>query len=385
MTNSDNSSANCETCTDKDAVTRLRDELARLAETPQAASTIIQHPDWLLFELETRGQDASPHVVVARNREGRIIGYAPFLYESRRARIPLGNHGITLYHGFMLRMLGDRVVSTPDDRLTAESAIAAALKADTLVRVIHTQESALPNALAIALSCGARHFRTLRWNLLDQVNWTIQAQASAQAWLAAMGSKQRNDLTRRLRKVYKKLGGQAHLRVFETPADMDEYCRLMNSLYPKSWHAAVKPIDWELASRRALFERLAQHRQIIAHVLMLGERPIAYVHGFRLGGRYMLDDTGYDQEFATLGVGSTLVFQTVQDLLDRHPGETIDFGYGDNQYKRVLATNPMPCGSLYLVRGMIPRICFGMIAPLRAVYRSVRYPQDRVQAIRARR
>lgn len=385
MTTSHSSPTSCETHTDTVALTRLRNELAQLAEAPHAASAIVQHPDWLLFEIESRGQAASPYVVVVRNRGGRIIGYAPFLRESRRARIALGSIGITLYRGDMLRLLGDRVVSTPEDRHAAEGAIIAALKADPSIRVIYIQETILPNALATTLSSAAQRFRTVYWNLLDQINWTIQAQPSAQAWLAAMSSKQRNDLARRLRKMYKKLGEQAQLRTFETPADMDEYCRLLNALYPESWQAAMKPIDWQLASRRALFKHLAQQQQIIGHVLMLGERPIAYVHGYRLGGHYLLDETGYDSEFATLGVGSSLVFQAVQDLLDRHPGETIDFGYGDNQYKRVLATQATPCGSLYLVRGVVARICFGMIAPLRGLYRGARHAHEQVQAVRARR
>ncbi len=111
----------------------------------------------------------------------------------------------------------------------------------------------------------------------------------------------------------------------------------MNQVYARSWHADAVTIDWEQPERRALFARLAAKGQLVGHILMLGDRPIAYVHGYRLGGRYVLDDTGYDEEFSSLGIGSSLVFQAIQDLIERHPGEVIDFGYGDNQYKRVLA------------------------------------------------
>ena len=57
------------------ALRGLRDELARLAEMPGAASSIVQHPDWLLFELESRGSTTSLHLVLALDDNGRIVGY----------------------------------------------------------------------------------------------------------------------------------------------------------------------------------------------------------------------------------------------------------------------------------------------------------------------
>lgn len=357
------------------ALRGLRDELACLAEMPGAASSIVQHPDWLLFELESRGSTAALHLVVARGESGRIVGYAPFLARQGTTRIAFGAHQVPVYRGRMLRLLGSGIVAAPCDRASAENTIAAALQRDPTVRVIHIQETALPNALATALSQGRHSFACVRSNLLDQLNWTIQPQGSLAAYLTKLGSKRRNDLTRRLRNVYKKLGAEAQLRIFDAPEQIDDYCRLMNQVYARSWHAAALAIDWELPARRALFQQLVRHRHMVGHVLMLGTRPIAYVHGYRLGGRYLLDDTGYDEEFAQLGVGSALVFQSVQDLLERHPGELIDFGYGDNQYKRVLADQQSPCGSLHVIRGFGPRVRFRLIAPLRGIYRCLRWVQ----------
>lgn len=354
-----------------------RDELARLAEQPGAASSIVQHPDWVSFELEWRGSAASLHVVIASNDAGRIIGYAPFLLEQHHARVALGGRHVPIYHGRTLRLLGSGVVALPRDRPHVDRLIADALRRDRTARVVRIQETCLPNSLAAALSTGRTGFATIEANLLDQLNWTIQPQESVAAYLAAMESKRRNDLTRRLRNVHKKLGEQAHLIIFDAADNVDEYCRLMNQVYARSWHADALAIDWERPARRRLFARLAQADQVIGHLLMLGSRPIAYVHGYRLGGRYVLDDTGYDEEFASLGVGSALVFQAIQDIMERYPADVIDFGYGDNQYKRVLANQQTPCGSLYLVRGINARTRFALIDPMRRLYRRLRQMQRR--------
>lgn len=358
----------------------LRDEMSALAQLPGAASSIVQHPDWLLYELHGRGAATAPHVLLVHDTDGTLMGYAPFLNERHQAKIPFGPRHLTIYRGQHLRLLGSGVVAAPDHRARVEEQVARALREERTIRVIRVQETVLPNRLAMALAARRQGFRIVAANLLDQLNWTIEPQASAAAYVAAMDAKRRNDLTRRLRNVYKKLGDQARLRVFSTPAQMDEYGRLMNQVYARSWHAEAHAVDWQAPPRLVLFRRLAERQQVIGHLLMLGERPIAYVHGYRLGGRYVLDDTGYDEEFAALGVGSSLVFQAIQDLLERHPGETIDFGYGDNQYKRVLATRQVACGSLYAVRGWRARASFRMITPLRWIYRALRQLHLRRQA-----
>ncbi|HMH66854.1 MAG TPA: hypothetical protein VK519_02930, partial [Pinirhizobacter sp.] len=67
-------------------------ELARLAEMPGAASSPVQHPDWLAYELASRGDRAQAHVLLARDDRGRLLGYAPFLIENHHARIAFGDH-----------------------------------------------------------------------------------------------------------------------------------------------------------------------------------------------------------------------------------------------------------------------------------------------------
>ena len=372
-------SLRCKTLDDIGALITDRDALARVAEMPGAASGIVQHPDWLRAELEARGRMASPQVVVANDAQGRIVGYAPFLLEHRTAHVAFGKYPVPIYRGSALRMLGSRVVAAPHQHAAVERAIASTIKRDNAIRIIRIQETLLPNTFAGALSNGQHRFTSTTVNLLEQINWTIEPQLSLETYLAGFGSKSRNDLTRRLRKVYKKLGETACLRTFEAPEEIDEYCRLMNRVYARSWHACAQPIDWELPARRNLLCRFARDNHFVGHLLMLGDRPVAYVHGYRLSGHYVLDDTGYDDEFASLGIGSSLVFQAVQDLIERHPGERIDFGYGDNQYKRVLANRQTSCGALYLVRGFGPRVCFLSVGPLRLAYRGMRTLHDRLQ------
>lgn len=360
----------CSTLRTLDALRASRDEMAALADAPGGCDGIVQHPDWIAYEVESRDDGTTPHVIVVRDGAGRMVGYAPFLAIRHTARLDLGGRRVNVYRGEALRLLGAGIVATAAERSTATLAIIRQLHGDIDVRVMRIQESPLPNAFAEALGKG-EDMRLVSANLLEQVQWTIEGQASSEAWLAQMDKKRRTDLTQRVGRAYRKLGGDAALHVFDTPEAMPEYCRLMNELYPRTWHHDDLPIHWDHPLRVALFQRLAATGHIVGHLVLRDGQPLAYVHGYRVAGTYLVDDLGYDEAIAKVGIGSVAVFQAIKALLDRFPGENVSFGYGDNQYKRLLATHSQPCGSLYVVRSTRATAGFHMYAPVRWLYRGL--------------
>ncbi|HXO99168.1 MAG TPA: GNAT family N-acetyltransferase [Luteibacter sp.] len=371
----------CTTLHTVEALRSLRDELAHVAELPGAASGIVQHPDWIEYEVVSRHDGTVPHVIVVRDGEGRVAGYAPLLAIDHTARLDVAGRRVKLYRGAALRMLGAGVVASDQERGIVELLVSRQLAGDPSVRVVRIQEADLPNRFATALSHGGG-FRTVAAHLLDQLHWSIDPQPSSEAWLAAMDKKKRADQTQRVGRAYRKLGGDAALRVFDRGEDMAEYCRLMNEVYARTWHHDDLPTDWEAPERVALFQRLADAGQLIGHIVLREGRPLAYVHGYRIGGTYLVDDLGYDEEVAKIGIGSVAVFQAVKALLDRFPGERISFGYGDNQYKRLLSTRAEPCGSLYVVRSTRATAGFHMYAPVRWLYRGLHRVRTDMQSRR---
>ena len=371
----------CTTLHTVEALRSLRDELAHVAELPGAASGIVQHPDWIEYEVVSRHDGTVPHVIVVRDGEGRVAGYAPLLAIDHTARLDVAGRRVKLYRGAALRMLGAGVVASDQERGIVELLVSRQLAGDPSVSVVRIQEADLPNRFAMALSHGGG-FRTVAAHLLDQLHWSIDPQPSSEAWLAAMDKKKRADQTQRVGRAYRKLGGDAALRVFDRGEDMAEYCRLMNEVYARTWHHDDLPTDWEAPERVALFQRLADAGQLIGHIVLREGRPLAYVHGYRIGGTYLVDDLGYDEEVAKIGIGSVAVFQAVKALLDRFPGERISFGYGDNQYKRLLSTRAEPCGSLYVVRSTRATAGFHMYAPVRWLYRGLHRVRTDMQSRR---
>jgi hypothetical protein len=362
-----------------DELRAMRDELAAIAELPGAASGIVQHPDWIVYEVESRHDGTIPHVIVVRDSAGHVVGYAPLLAIVHTARLDLAGRRLRLYRGAALRLLGSGIVAAEADRETVGLVVTRQLMGDSDVSVVRIQEADLPNRFAEALSRGGG-FRIVAAHLLDQVHLSIEPQVSSDTWLARFDAKKRGDLTQRVGRAYRKLGGDAALQTFDRPEDMPAYCRLMNEVYARTWHHADLPTDWEAPERVALFTRLAAAGQLIGHVVVKEGRPLAYVHGYLLGGTYLVDDLGYDEDVAKAGIGSVATFQAIRALIDRFPGVRISFGYGDNQYKRVLASRSEACGSLYVVRSTRATAGFRAYGPVRWLYQGLhRVRQDRAR------
>lgn len=356
--------------TTRAALAAQRHAMATLAERHGASSGIVQHPDWIEYELDRPGGPADPHIVTVTDGDGSLLGYVPLLAVQHTARVNVGGRGVGVYRGQALRLLGSGVVADQPNRAQVAAVAARQLADDPAARVLRIQEAWLPDALAAALDRWAG-YRIVHANLLDQVHWLIDGQPSSDAWLAGMDRKRRGDLVQRVGRTYRKLGGDAALHTYDTPEQIPVYAALMSRLYPRTWHHAAHPMDWQEPSWVALLQRLSAAGHFIGHLVLRNGEPLAYVHGYRASGRYLVDDLGYDEAVARVGIGSVAVFQAVRGMLDRYPGEAVSFGYGDNQYKRLLATRSEACASLYAVRPQRATAGFGVYRPARWLYQGL--------------
>lgn len=366
----------CDILRTRDDLRATRDAMATLAEGQGHASSIVQHPDWIAYEIDGRDDGTQPYVVVARNEGGDIVGYAPLLSAPHIARLDLAGRRLDLYKGAALRLLGSGVVASASLRKQVSAAVATHLATERSLRVLRIQEAMLPDSLANALATHGG-FRLIAAHLREQTHWLIDPQPSSDAWLVTLDKKKRTDQVQRVGRAYRKLGGDAALHVYTRPEQMADYCRLLDEAYARTWHHAELPIHWQAPARVSLFERLAAAGQIVGHIVLREGRPLAYVHGYRLGGTYLVEDLGYDEDVAKVGIGSVAVFQAIRGIMDTYPGERISFGYGDNQYKRLLASRGEPCGSLYMVRTGPATMGFHMYGPVRWMYQGLRRIRER--------
>jgi CelD/BcsL family acetyltransferase involved in cellulose biosynthesis len=71
------------------------------------------------------------------------------------------------------------------------------------------------------------------------------------------------------------------------------------------------------------------------NLLLVEDRPAAFLYNYLCDGRIFSLRMGYDPSFGDHGFGSALLLKTIEDSIAR-ADRTIDFGPGDREHKRRL-------------------------------------------------
>ena len=71
-------------------------------------------------------------------------------------------------------------------------------------------------------------------------------------------------------------------------------------------------------------------------VLYLQGVPCAFWDGLLYGRTFLTSTTGYDPAYHEYRLGNFLLQKVVEDLIQNETAETVDFGFGDAQYKQDL-------------------------------------------------
>ena len=75
-----------------------------------------------------------------------------------------------------------------------------------------------------------------------------------------------------------------------------------------------------------------------AYVLYLDDEPVAFWQGQAYNGVFSTGVPGFDPAYADHRVGNYVLFKLIADLCADESIETLDYGFGDAEYKRRFGT-----------------------------------------------
>jgi hypothetical protein len=100
---------------------------------------------------------------------------------------------------------------------------------------------------------------------------------------------------------------------------------------------------------RNTFLEVARGGWLQAHVLFIDGEPCAFQHGVAYGRKYFIEQMGFDPKWKDHNVGSVLFLHVLEGLCGGNgDGCTIDFGFGDANYKRSYGTQCWNEASFYV-------------------------------------
>jgi CelD/BcsL family acetyltransferase involved in cellulose biosynthesis len=168
----------------------------------------------------------------------------------------------------------------------------------------------------------------------------------------ARGSRLRSTVRRKYRSLER--DGRLRFESFAAPAEIDGAIDAYERLYALSWKEPEPDPGFMPAMARAL----AQEGSLRLALAMIDGTPAAAQIWLVLGGRATIFKLAQDPGFDKLSPGTLLTHWMISRMIDRDHVTEIDFGRGDDRYKRdwfgqcryregFIACNPGSIGGLY--------------------------------------
>ncbi|HEX8388463.1 MAG TPA: GNAT family N-acetyltransferase [Sphingomonas sp.] len=174
------------------------------------------------------------------------------------------------------------------------------------------------------------------------------------AWLAGLSGNARSALKRKRKKLEQHTDGMSILR-YRSPAELAEFHALARPLAELTYQERLmgEGLPDDAGFLRDMY-RLAGEDRVRAWLLLLGERPVAYLWCSADGATLRYDYVGHDPAFAELSPGTVLHAAAFADLFAEGRFRRFDFTEGEGQHKRQFATAGVACADLLLLRATWP-------------------------------
>lgn len=135
--------------------------------------------------------------------------------------------------------------------------------------------------------------------------------------------------------------------------EVEDYARRVDDLISRTWQYKRLGYRLDIPQKVELWRAMAKLGALRSYLLQQGDRTIAFATGFQWKGQFTYEETGYDPELAAKSPGQVLLYRVIEDLIARETPKVLDFGYGDNEYKRIYANHQTTSGPLVVVRNAV--------------------------------
>jgi CelD/BcsL family acetyltransferase involved in cellulose biosynthesis len=317
-----------------------------LDEDPSA--TLFQGPRYLSTWHRVLGQRATARVHTVHGDGGRLVGVVPEGHEREgsatgpvEVRRFLGGTDVTDYLG---------PVARPEDRADVADAYVRYLAAD------RNWDDAVLGGLAVDTGWGDAITRSAKEHGLSIFERDVEAVcpqvdlSRGYAYLSGLKGKQRQELTRKARKLARDAGDLAVVEVpaDEVPEQMEAFLDMARGSEPdKAGFFAKEDLrTWfrELAAEFAADRTLRLHRLEVGG--LPGAMTVSLVH-HRHWGVY---NSAFDATLAALAPGMVLMGELIE-VAAKDGCTVFDLLRGDEAYKYQFGSQDRPVERLTLVRG----------------------------------
>lgn len=329
---------------------------------------------WLSAYWETHHPGQTALIYIQRDADhGRIVAAAPLVIKQEN------------FGGFRVRMLqtlGSGLGS--DDFLMGTESKQTVRAVFSHLQSVRTWDVSLfrrvtlerfrddLSAISAALNCRA--------DVSNSPESSVLLPDTYEAYLASRSSKFRNNLKNAIKKLEQQ--GSLSVELLSPFTQAERALALCEEVARKSWQFKSGKSHFNRTATASFYENLCRTGKGAGGeefvVLLLDEKPVAFLLGCKRGRCYHLVDTAYDEEFSAVSVGRVLFCKTIERLINS--GDIDRFSLeGDGRYKDFFANETETAHLIVLYHGSLYGRCIGFIrkTPLYGFLKKLKTPATR--------
>ncbi|MFO1435805.1 MAG: GNAT family N-acetyltransferase [Gammaproteobacteria bacterium] len=179
----------------------------------------------------------------------------------------------------------------------------------------------------------------------------VELPPTHEEYMAGFGSKQRFTLKKKVRKLSEAFPGKVEMRRISTTEGIEFLTDSVRQVIEKSWKAQelARAIP-ESIEKQDVLRCVAERGLLRSHVLIVDDKPCAFIVGYLYNGIYHYADLAYNADYADHSPGTVLLFLVIEDLIKEDHVRFINFGITDAQYKRVFGNRHVEDAALLILR-----------------------------------
>ena len=176
-------------------------------------------------------------------------------------------------------------------------------------------------------------------------------------YLRRLQGAHRHEVRRKLRRYLRATDGVIEVRRYSTPDEAQAFYKLARGLSAKTYQDRFLRLGLpDTAAFRAELRDHAERGAMRGYLLFYLDQPIAFGYCVATGNCLRFVFTGYDPAFAAWSPGIVLIHEMLRSIVSEERFAVLDFGSGEAQYKRLLATGSTLCATLLFMQPSVSNL-----------------------------
>ncbi len=181
-----------------------------------------------------------------------------------------------------------------------------------------------------------------------ETHWSMSVPEDIDQFYRARSKRHRGNLKRYIRRLEKEYPNQTEAITYSQEGDLDDAikaaCQVSHSTYQHGLGCGFAGDS----RTRDILTAAARQGWLRMSALYIDGQAGAFQVGLRYRKKYILEQIGFDPKWDKLDLGTVLFLKVLEDICADPDTESIDFGFGDADYKRSYGTEQWEEASVYI-------------------------------------